>query len=127
MRAVILRQSRTYSILLKTYRDAWLDACLKQLEERYRSFKEGEVFECAPGEIINYFIRDRLNDYGLVINIEFVISKYRKGVSFEILYKHYNKTTVNLHRLNDKIIRKDKEGKIASDRVRNRDNGRTGY
>lgn len=122
--AAMLRQSSTYSTIPDTYRAAWLDACLKL--DSCDAPKHGEVFTYALGEQVSHLVRDRLNDYGLAAGIEFVIGLHSKGASFEVRCKHYGGESANTHRLKDKVVVRDREGTITSDRVRNRDDGRTG-
>jgi hypothetical protein len=122
-----LRESQTYSVLPDTYRKAWLDACSKQLEDRCAPPKDGDIFEELPGEVLSHKIRDRLNDYGLIAGIEFTIGKNRRGVSIEVICKHFGEETTNKRGLKDKVVRRDEEGQIISDRKRNKDDRRTGY
>ena len=78
--ALRLRQSATYRVTSKPYQDAWVAACLKA--DQLACPQDGEVFEVAPGETISSVAKERFNQYGLSVGIEFTIAKTRAGSQY---------------------------------------------
>ncbi|KAK5948003.1 hypothetical protein OHC33_010987 [Knufia fluminis] len=125
--ALRLRQTATWRAVSPSYRDAWVAACLEVPESLLDCPQEGEVFEIAPGESISSVAKERSNQYGLAVGIEFTIAKNRAGRSLEIHCKHFGDEKDNKHKLKDSLVRKDPvTGELQSDRRRNRDDQRTG-
>jgi len=65
------------------------------------------VFEVAPGETISSVAKERFNQYGLSVGIEFTIAKTRAGRSIEIHCKHFGEEKDNFYKLKSPIVRKD--------------------
>lgn len=88
---------------------------------------DGKVFEVAPGDTISSVAKERFNQYGLAVGVEFVIAKTRAGRSIEIHCKHFGEDKANKHKSKDSLVRKDPvTGEVKSDRVRDRTDQRTG-
>ena len=51
--------------------------------------------------MITYKVRDKLNDYGLIAGIKFVINKVRRRLSFKVIYKYFKEETTNKRKLKD--------------------------
>jgi hypothetical protein len=125
--ATDFRQTDTYRILPETYRDAWLDACVKLPAGHHLPPQDGDIFEIAVGESVSEKVRDRLNDYGLVAGCEFVVTKTRALDSIEFSCKHWGQKRTNKHKLKDDVVRKDPvTGELLSDRQRDKDDHRAG-
>jgi len=125
--ALRLRQSATYRTVSQGYREAWVTACLKVPAGRLDRPEDNEVFEVAVGDTISSVAKERLNQYGLGVGIEFTIAKTRAGRSLELHCKHFGKKKDNYYKLKDSVVRRDPvTGEILSDRKRDKDNQRTG-
>jgi len=59
-----------------------------------------------PGESVSAVAKERFNQYGLAVGIEFTIAKTRAGRSLEIHCKHFGDEKANKHKLNDSLVRK---------------------
>jgi hypothetical protein len=125
-----LQQSPTYAVLGETYRQAWLQHCLKLGEDRISKPRTGEVFRTLPNAQMSKSILGRLNDYGIAAGCEFVTKSsdfkhWTPNITF--LCSFHGTRKANKHKLKDELVRVDPiTGERVSDRQRNKDDSRLG-
>src|SRR4051812_44223089 len=73
--ALRLEQSPIYTALGATYRQSWLEHCLKLGEDRVSKLRDGEVYETLPDKQMAKSVLQRLNDYGIAAGCAFAICR----------------------------------------------------
>ena len=110
-----LERSPIFAAQPEKYRQQWLKKCLEFGEAKCTKPANREVFN-SPDNCYQ-----RLWDWGFSAGCFFVRGRYRKGLaeSREYLCSYHGTELKNKHGLTSRVVQKDKEGKVLSDRQRN--------
>jgi hypothetical protein len=127
--ALRLQQSPTYTALGATYRQAWLEHCLKLGEDRVSKPRDGEVYETLPDKQMSKLVLQRLNDYGIAAGCAFAICRSdfkhpHPNVTFTCVF--FGSKTANKHKIPEERVTRDGEGRVITQRSRNTNHSRLG-